>query len=249
MRLENKVCVVTGAASGIGLAIAQRLAGEGAILIVADRDFDGARRAANGIARAEAVELDVADAQQFSQVAAALADKHGGIDILFNNAGIGAQAALPDITRNGFEQAMAVNCWGVIAGTQAVAPIMRKRGYGKIINTCSTAGKRAFPGHVLYAATKFAVRALTIGFAQELAADGIRVNAISPGMVHTGLWDDMHQDGLSGSALVDAFAQTVALGRAAQPEDITGTALFLASPDSDYITGKLIDVDGGIIFE
>jgi len=248
-RLVGKVCFVTGAAGGIGAAIARRMAGEGAKVVLADRNVDGARRVGATLPLAMAIELDVTDADAFAKSAADVAGQHGGIDVLFNNAGIGAYARLEEITPELFSRAMQVNAFSIIAGTQAVAPIMRRAGGGKIINTCSTAGKRAFPGHVLYAATKFAVRALTIGFAQELAPDGIRVNAISPGMVVTPLWDDMSEGGLSGAALVDAYAKTTALGRAAVPDDLTGTALFLASSDSDYVTGKLIDVDGGIIFE
>lgn len=249
MRLEGKICLITGGAGGIGAAMARRMAQEGATAIIADRDFAGAERVANDIPRAEALELDVADAAAFAALAADIADRHGRIDVLCNNAGIGAAARLEDITPELFDRSMRINAFSIIAGTQAVAPIMRSSGGGSIINTCSTAGKRAFPGHVLYAATKFAVRALTIGFAQELAPDKIRVNAISPGMVHTPLWRDMTENGLSGAELVDAYAQATALGRAATPDDLTGTVIYLASSDSDYVTGKLIDVDGGIIFE
>ncbi|MGE4429726.1 MAG: SDR family NAD(P)-dependent oxidoreductase [Sphingobium sp.] len=251
-KLAGKICIVTGGASGIGFAIARKLTEEGASVVIADLDIARARDAARSLgpsAAASAVELDVRDADAFLRVVQTVADEHGKVDVLFNNAGVGGQAGLDDISRERFDAMMAINVYSVVAGTQAAAAIMRQQGYGKIINTCSVSGRRVFPGHTLYGATKFAVRALTLGFAQELAKDGIRVNAICPGMVHTPLWDDFNEGGLSGGALVDAYAQGVALGRAAQPEDIAGAALFLASPDSDYITGQLITVDGGLAFD
>ncbi|WP_198046053.1 SDR family NAD(P)-dependent oxidoreductase [Novosphingobium aquimarinum] len=251
-KLAGKTCIVTGGASGIGLAIAHKLAGEGAKVVIADLNGAKAQDAVGAISSpiaASAVKLDVRDPAAFLQAVQAIADEHGAVDVLFNNAGVGGQAGLDDIDRERFEAMMSINVFSVVAGTQAAAAVMRKQGYGKIINTCSISGRRVFPGHTLYGATKFAVRALTLGFSQELAKDGIRVNAICPGMVHTALWDGFNEGGLTGGALVDAYAQGVALGRAAQPEDIAGAALFFASPDSDYITGQFITVDGGLVFD
>lgn len=251
-RLAGQVCIVTGGASGIGTAITRKLASEGADVVIADINLAKAREVAESIkgnSAITAVELDVRDADAFKQVVQKIADDKGKVDVLYNNAGIGGQAGLDDISRERFDAMMAINVFSVVAGTQAAAAVMRRQKNGKIINTCSVSGRRVFPGHTLYGATKFAVRAMTLGFAQELAGDNIRVNAICPGMVHTPLWDDFNEHGLSGGALVDAYAQGVALGRAAQPNDISGVAAFLASSDADYITGQLFTVDGGLVFD
>lgn len=252
VKLSGRVCMVTGGASGIGAAIVRRLIEEGAIVVIADIDMERACTFASTFEdqkRVSAVSLDVRDPPAFSAAVQSVAQIHGGLHALYNNAGVGGQSTLEDMTRDRFDAMMAINVFSVIAGTQAAAAVMRVRGGGRIINTCSVSGRRVYPGYTLYGATKYAVRALTLGFAQELATDGIRVNAICPGMVHTPLWDAFNEDGLSGSALVDTYARGAALGRAGQPDDIAGMASFLASDDASYITGQLFTVDGGLVFD
>ena len=252
-RLAERVCFVTGGASGIGAAIVKKLVEDGATVVAADINFEAAQAFVESLGAPSKhvvpVRLDVRDADAFRAAVQKTADDFGNVHALFNNAGTGGQSALDDITRERFDNMMAINAFSVVAGTQAAAAVMRKQSFGKIINTCSIAGRKAFPGHVLYAATKFAVRAMTQGFAQELGGSNITVNAICPGMVHTPLWDPFSEDGVSGASLVDLYASGAALGRAAVPADIAGLAAFLASADSDYMTGQMITVDGGIIFD
>jgi meso-butanediol dehydrogenase/(S,S)-butanediol dehydrogenase/diacetyl reductase len=251
-RLAGRVCIVTGGAGGIGAGMARRLASDGAVVVIADLDAAKAREVAASIAGGPpvtAIELDVRDPVAFNVAVAQVFESHGRLDVLFNNAGIIRQAALDEITRERFDEMMSINVFSVIAGAQAAAAVMRPQGYGKIVNTCSVAGRRVMPGHSLYSVTKYSVRALTVGFAQELGSSNICVNAICPGLVHTPLWDGVKENGMSGKTLVDTYGQRVALGRAAQPEDIAGTAAFLASSDADYITGQLITVDGGFALD
>lgn len=259
-RLSGKTCVVTGAAGGIGSAIARRAVGEGAAVVVSDLNGQGIEALAAEIeaggGKAVAVRADVTDRAAMEQVAQAAVDSFGSLDVLFNNAGIPVFAPLDEITADIFRQAMMINAYGVVVGTQVAARAMQgQTDGGKIVNTCSVAGKHAYPEHTVYAATKFAVRAFTQGFAQELAGAGIRVNAICPGVVDTALWDQIASEQSQRGAqstradLVREYGAAIPLGRASTPEDLTGLAIFLASEDSDYMTGQCVNVDGGILFD
>lgn len=252
-KLAGRVCIVTGGASGIGAGMARRLASDGAAVVIADLDLAKAQEVAatmEGGPPVTAIGLDVRDADAFNAAVAQVFEAHGRLDALFNNAGVSRQANIDEITRERFDDMMSINVYSVIAGTQAAAAVMRpQRGFGKIVNTCSVTGRRVMPGHTLYSITKYSVRALTVGFAQELGSSNICVNAICPGLVYTPLWDGVKENGMSGTTLVDTYGKAVALGRAAHPEEIAGTASFLASSDSDYITGQLITVDGGFALD
>ena len=259
-RLEGKSALVTGAASGIGAAFARRLAKEGAGVTIVDLNGEGAERVAAEVraagGRAIAVTADATDDTAMVRAALAAQSEFGSLDVAYANAGIPCYAPLDEIDLALFQRVMSINSYSVVATAKAVVPIMEAQETGGVIvNTCSIAGKTAYPGHVLYASTKFATRAFTQGFAKELAPKGIRVNAICPGMVATPLWDEigerMEREGdlESASDVVDVFAQGVLLGRPSTPADLEGMAVFLASDDAAYITGQCINVDGGVVFD
>lgn len=260
-RLDGKVVLITGGAGGIGSAIAGRLAEEGAAVAIADLALDRAEEVAAAIVAADGAAVAVAaDATSDDDMRAAVAtaeQRFGGLDVIFNNAGIAAPGPLEEISLDYFERVMRVNVYSVVVGTRAAVPALELRGGGKVINTCSVAGKTAFGGHTTYAASKFAVRGFTQGLAKELGAKKITVNAICPGMVRTPIWDEiaatMVADGeiADPGEAADAFAAGlgVVLGRGSVPDDLTGVAAFLASADSDYMTGQCLSVDGGLAFD
>jgi meso-butanediol dehydrogenase/(S,S)-butanediol dehydrogenase/diacetyl reductase len=255
MRLKDKVVVITGAASGIGRAIAEGFAQEGASVVVADLNFEGAREVVEGIrtagGRAEAVEVDVTER---TSVAAALDHAWsavGPVDVYLNNAGMNRPMKFLDITEENFSQILTVNALSVLIGTQEFSKrVIRDGRTGKVVNTASIAGRSGFPSFAPYSAAKAAVISLTQAAARALATEGITVNAFAPGVVATPLWTQLDKDLAAigeGDSGFDAMAGGILLGRPAQPVDIVPTAVFLASADSDYITGQVIPIEGGMI--
>lgn len=247
-RLEGKVAIVTGAASGIGRASAERFAAEGARVVIADLDESGAREAAEAIAGdggdATHVRADVTRADDADAMVSAAVERYGGLDVLFNNAGL-ATASVPveETTESVWDAALAVNAKGVFLCSRAAAPALR-RGGGSIIVTSSIMGIRARPGYSAYAAAKAAVIQLARTLALEMASDGVRVNCLAPVATDTPMLGTFigDRDVDEGRA---AFVSSIPLGRLALPADVAEAALFLASDESAFITGTVLPVDGG----
>ena len=256
--LKGKVCIVTGAARGIGEGIGLRLAAEGAMVVFADLDASGAEAAAEKARKAGAkaigVSVDVAERDQVKKMVERTVAEFGRIDILFNNAGVNHQQRFLETTEDNWNRIMKINALSVLICTQEVAKQMIEQGDGgKIINTASLAGRQGYPDIAPYCASKFAVIALTQSAARALAPHKILVNGFSPGVVHTPLWDQLDRECIEmgvtekpGEAM-EGFAAGALVGRVSTPDDIAGLASFLASSDSDYITGQVIGIDGGML--
>ena len=244
MRLDGKTALVTGAGSGIGKAIAETFAQEGARVALADLNLDAAKAAARAIGNnAIAVRCDVTKKADFAAAVAETLAAFGGLDILVNNAGTThVNKPMLEIGEDEFDRTFAVNVKGVFLGCQAVVPHFRKAGGGVIINIGSTAAVRPRPGTTAYAGTKGAVHTLTKGLAAELAPDRIRVCAIAPVATETPLLPSFLGP---APGQREKFIATVPLGRLAQPQDVANAALYLASADADFLTGNIVEVDGG----
>jgi len=246
MRLEGKIAVVTGAASGFGRGIAEAFAREGARVVVADLDTTGAAAVASAIGKAAVpFTCDVSRKGDVDAMVVAAVKAFGGLDILVNNAGVTHKnQSLMTVTEAEFDRIYAVNVKAIYLATLAAVPEMEKRGGGVIINTASTAGVRPRPGLTWYNGSKGAVITLTKSMAAELAAKKIRVNAINPVIGATGMLADFM--GMPDTAENRAkFLASIPLGRMSTPADIANAALFLADPASEFITGVALEVDGG----
>ena len=258
MSIEGKVALVTGGGQGIGRAIALRLAGDGADVAIADLDRTKAEDVAREIAalgrRSVASVTDVADREQIFAAVETAARELGGFDIMVNNAGIAQVKPLEEVRPEDLELILRINVGGVVWGIQAAAAKLRELGHGgKIINAASAAGHEGAAMLAVYSATKFAVRGLTQAAAQELARFGITVNAYSPGIVGTGMWELIDErlseyNGAPRGENFEKYAEGVALGRPSTPEDVASFVSYLAGPDSDYMTGQAPLIDGGIVY-
>jgi 3-oxoacyl-[acyl-carrier protein] reductase len=244
MRLEGKTALVTGAGSGIGKCIAETYAKEGARVTVADINLDTAKSAARAIGNnAIAVRCDVTRKADFAAAIAETLSAFGALDILVNNAGTThVNKPMLEISEDEFDETFAVNVKGVFLGCQAVVPVFRKQGGGIIINIGSTAAIRPRPGVSAYSATKGAVHTLTKGLAGELAPDHIRVCAIAPVATETPL---LPQFLGPKPGQREKFIATIPLGRLALAQDVAYAALYLASADAEFLTGNIVEVDGG----
>lgn len=249
MRLQNKVAVVTGAGSqrGIGRAIAFAYAGEGADLTLADIDFEGAEDTAAEILkrgrRALAVFVDVTNAAQVDQMVRSTVEEFGKIDILVNNAGFCRFVPFLSISEALWDRTMAVNVKGYFLVGQAVARQMIRQGRGgKIINVSSQSAEVSSEEKVHYCASKAAVKLLTQGMALELARHRINVNALAPGTIDT---DIIQDDRIKALVEAERKHSSIPWGRMGTGNDLAGAAVFLASTESEYVTGATLVVDGG----
>jgi len=261
-RLSNRNCVVTGAARGMGRAIADDLVREGGNVVYADIDAvieDVAAKAADrvgavGAGRAVGMKVDVTDRQQVRAAVERAAKEFGALNVMFNNAGVNKPMKFLDVTDDNWDFIMRVNALAVLIGMQEAAKQMIAQGTGgKIINTASVAGRQGYDNIAPYCASKFAVVSLTQSGARALAGENITVNGFAPGVVETPLWAQLDKDlmelGASerpGQAIAE-FSAGILRGRAAKEADIVGTTTFLAAPDSDYMTGQIIMIDGGMV--
>jgi meso-butanediol dehydrogenase / (S,S)-butanediol dehydrogenase / diacetyl reductase len=257
-RVSGKACIVTGGAQGIGEAIGRGLAKEGASVVFADVNLGKAEEVAadvrKGGGKAIALQVDVTKRDQVRALVDETVQEFGKLDVLFNNAGVNRPQDFLETSKENWQFILGVNALGVLIGMQEGAKQMiRQKTGGKIINTASVAARQGFENMAAYCASKFAVIALTQTAARHLARHGITVNGFSPGVVNTPLWEKLDEDlmqiGVSsrkGEAMTN-FSASILLGRPATPQDIVPTALFLASSDSDYVTGQIMAIDGGQI--
>ena len=237
--LKGRHAVVTGGASGIGLAIAERFAASGATVTIWDVDLAAARKAATALA-GHAVAVDVTDADAVTRAVAQTLEAAPAIDILVNNAGItGPNATVADYPVAAWEQVFAVNVHGVFHCCRAVVPAMRARNYGRIVTIASVAGKEGNPNASAYSASKAAVIALTKSLGKELADTDIRVNCVTPAAVRTPLFAQMTQ------AHIDYMLSKIPMGRFGETAEIAALVAWLASEDCSFSTGAVFDLSGG----
>lgn len=234
--LENKVCIITGAAQGIGRAIAEQFAADGAIVYACDR-----QETSFAHENIHSLLLDITDAQAVKTAFMQIFKQEGRIDSLVNNAGIVYNRKMGMIVREETERMFLVNVIAPMELMQLVSRLMARNGGGSIVNIASVTAVLGSPGQVAYSATKGAVISMTKSAAKELAPQGIRVNAVAPGIVQTERFEELYQ--ADGNKIDERIAK-IALGRLGSPQDIANACAFLASDRSAYISGQIIGVDG-----
>ena len=244
MRLKDKVCIITGAAQGIGAATAEKFAREGAIVIVCDRRADAidavvGRCQAIG-AQAASFVVDVTQRAQIDAMVDAVHERFGRIDVLVNTAGITKDARLVKMTHEQFDAVIDVNLRGVFYAAQAVAPWMIEQGSGVILNASSVVGLYGNFGQTNYAASKFGVIGFTKTWSRELGPKGVRVNAVAPGFIDTPILQSIPEK------VLQHMREQVPLHRLGRPEEIANVYAFLASDEASYINGAVIEVSGGM---
>lgn len=244
MKLKDKVAIVTGSTSGMGRATAELFAKEGARVVVTGRDEKRAKEVVDGIkaqgGEAMYVIVDASKTEDNKILVDKTMEAYGTVDILFNNAGMLSMSSLMDVSLEEWNKLWAVNVTSALYLAQLVAPEMKKKGKGVIINTSSVAGFDAHHGFVGYITTKHAMNGLTKSMAWELGPE-IRVNAIAPGAIHTAMVDS-----IGGPDVLGGMKEGSPLKRIGQPGDIATVALFLASDESSFVDGQILKVDGGI---
>jgi NAD(P)-dependent dehydrogenase (short-subunit alcohol dehydrogenase family) len=245
MKLHDKVAIVTGGARGIGAATVERLATEGATVVVTDvLDAEG-RQLADAIAasgcKAEYRHLDVGDEAAWAALVAATLERHGHLDILVNNAGIGTLPGVEDETLEGWEQVSAINQRGTWLGMKHAGKAMREAGSGSIVNVSSIFGAvGGFGGSIAYHASKGSVRLMTKSAAVFWATAGVRVNSVHPGFIDTPMLEQV-----KGTPAEEMIVANTPVGRLGRPEEVAAAIAFLASDDASYMTGSEVYVDGG----
>ena len=255
-RVQDRVVIVTGGAGGIGAAACRAIAAEGAKVMVADLDAEAALAVADQIVSeggtALSTAVEVTDRAQVRSMIDKTVDRFGELNVIFNNAGMNRPRGFMDVDQENFEEIVRVNTWGVIVCTQEAARQMIDQGNGgKIVNTGSIASRQGFWDFVPYCVAKFGVLAVTQATARGLIEHGITVNAFAPGVVDTPMWIGLNEDirAIHDQPAEDNpmrdFATNTLVGRPAAPEELAPFLVYLASPESDYMTGQMYMVDGG----
>ena len=257
-RVQDRVVVVTGGAGGIGSAACRAISAEGGKVVVADLDANAAQAVAEEIVAdggsATSIGVDVTDRAQVRAMVQATVDAFGALNVIFNNAGMNRPRSFMDVDEANFDEIVHVNTWGVILCTQEAARQMIAQGVGgKIINTGSIASRQGYWEFVPYCVAKFGTLAVTQATARGLIEHGITVNAFAPGVVDTPMWVGLNEDirAITDQAAdanpMQEFATNTLIGRAASPAELAPFLVYLASPESDYMTGQMYMVDGGQI--
>jgi 3-oxoacyl-[acyl-carrier protein] reductase len=242
MLLEGTVAIITGAAQGIGLAIAERFVAFGASVVIADVNEEQAQAAAGSLRAGDRVlarRVDVTKAADHEALVKACLDKFGRLDTLVNNAGVTRDSYIAKMSEETFDLVIGVSLKGAWLGTRAVAPLFRERRSGSIINITSLSGKIGNPGQTNYSAAKAGMIGLTKAAAKELGTAGVRVNAVMPGLIRSAMTLAMKPE------IYAAKEQEVPMQRAGEPHEVAGVVVFLASPLASYVNGAVIEVTGG----
>ena len=244
MRLKDKICIITGAAQGIGLATALKFASEGATVIICDvkqAAIDAAvDKCLSAGGKAEGFVVNVTERAQVEVMVEAVKARHGRIDVLVNNAGITKDARLAKMTLDQFDAVIDVNLRGVFHCSQPVSQVMVAQGFGVILNASSVVGIYGNFGQTNYAASKFGVIGFTKTWSRELGPRGVRVNAVAPGFIETPILTSVPDK------VLDLMREQVPLKRLGRPEEIANVYAFLASDEASYINGAVIEVSGGM---
>lgn len=263
-RLAGKNVLITGAAQGMGAAVAEEYASHGANVCVADVNLEGCEAVAARInaagGKAIAVQLDVTKRDQIKAAVQATVDAFGSLNVMLNNAGINKPLMFLDITEDNWQKIMDVNALGVLLGMQEAAKQMiaqgKENGPYKIINVGSILSRQAFDDVIPYSCSKHAVLAMINGGAKALVDHNITVNGYGPGVVRTELWEQLDKDLVKigkfekeGESMDQLAKNMILMKRYSYPKDVVGTATFLASSESDYMTGQLLMIDGGMIMQ
>jgi 2-hydroxycyclohexanecarboxyl-CoA dehydrogenase len=240
-RLDDKIAIVTGGGQGIGQAIAQKLAAEGAIVVVTDVDEANAAKTADALPGAVAIRTDVTDRQGVQAMVERVAGQFGGIDVLVNNAGWDKASSFVDSDPGDWDRVIAVNLYGVLHTCKAVLPIMAGQGRGAVVNLGSDAGRVGSSGEAVYSAAKGGIIAFTKSLAREMARDQVRVNCVCPGPTDTALFASF-----AGPKLREALTRAIPFRRLGQPADVANVVAFLASDEASFLTGQTVSVSGGL---
>jgi len=244
MKLEGKVALITGGANGIGKVTAKRFLKEGAKVVISDINEEMGNETVGELQQygeITFIQADVSNTEQIEKMVDSIVEVYKQIDILINNAGITIDGMLTKMDESSWEKVLSVNLSGVFKCTKAVVPVMLEQGSGVILNASSVVGIHGNIGQTNYAATKAGVIGLTKSWAKEFGAKGIRVNAVAPGFIATDMTATIPQK------LLDVMAYKTPLRKLGKPEDIAAAYLYLASDDANFITGTILNVDGGLV--